>query len=321
MNEPSPRILVLGAGSIGHRHALNLLKAGADVSVADPDNERAAAVAGATVFEMDLDHLDGFDGIVVASPTSLHHEHLAAALSTTARVMVEKPLATKANTIAELIEANGDRVMVGYNLRLHAPVEAFLELVDDGVAGSPRRIALWFGSYLPDWRPDTDYRKSYSARAELGGGVLLDAIHELDLLVRIAGTDLQVISATLTRLGDLEIDVEDYAHAVLRNTSSGAIATVELDYLSRTYRRGIEVIGSEGTIRLDWARDELTTEIGINREVVVMNTSVALSYEREAGVFVSWTRGGPPPPCGGAEGLASLRLADEIRDRAASAAR
>ena len=48
-------------------------------------------------------------------------------------------------------------------------------------------VRLWFGSWLPDWRPAVDYRPTYSARAELGGGVLLDAIHELDMLVWLLG--------------------------------------------------------------------------------------------------------------------------------------
>lgn len=316
MSLDQPRVLVLGAGSIGQRHAGNLVRAGADVSIADPDAARAGSVPGATAIPLDLDRLDGFDGIVIASPTSVHHEHLSAALATPARVMVEKPLATSVAAVSSLVEVNDNRIMVGYNLRLHAPVEAFLRLVDEGVGGTPLRIALWFGSYLPDWRPDTDYRQSYSARAELGGGVLLDAIHELDLLVRIAGRDLDVLAATLATLGGLEIDVEDYAHAILRDPHSGVIATVELDYLSRSYRRGIEFIGSEATLRLDWSRGELTTETGETRQIESVATSLHLSYEREARVFLDWLAGGPPPPCQGSEGLASVRLADEIRTNA-----
>ena len=62
--------------------------------------------------------------------------------------------------------------------------------------------SAWFGSWLPDWRPDVDYRETYSAQRSLGGGVLLDAIHELDLLVWLAGgAQLEVIGAVLERSG------------------------------------------------------------------------------------------------------------------------
>ena len=43
------------------------------------------------------------------------------------------------------------------------------------------------GQYLPDWRTNADYSKSYSASFEMGGGVLFDLIHEIDLAVNLMG--------------------------------------------------------------------------------------------------------------------------------------
>lgn len=311
-----PSVLVLGAGSAGARHARLLADAGADVTVSDPDRARAEATGSATV-PFDLDHLDGFDGIVVASPSSVHLDQARAALATGARVLVEKPLAPSTDGLDELVAAAGDRLMVGYNLRLHEPVQRVAALVGDGSVGTVSAVRLWFGAWLPDWRPDVDYRTTYSARADLGGGILLDAIHELDLLVWLAGDDaFTVVGAVVARLGPLEIDVEDTVKALLRH-DSGLVADVSLDYLSRRYRRGIEVIGDRATVRLDWARQvtEVEDSAGLTSEAA--SAPVQTSYQRQAERFLAFVTDGTPPPVDGAEGARSVRLADAIRRAAA----
>jgi predicted dehydrogenase len=313
----SPRLLVIGAGSIGCRHMRNLAAAGAQVTCTDPNADAARAAAQATdgaVLAFDLDRLGGFDGIVVASPTRFHLEQASAALATGACVMVEKPLADDLGGVDTLVAAGGDRLMVGFNLRLHEPIRQLVRIVADGRIGRPVSFRLWFGSWLPDWRPDVDYRQTYSARADLGGGVLNDAIHEIDLAVWLAGHDLDVVAALVARVGPLEIDVEDTVRALLR-TGAGVPVEIALDYLSRTYRRGIEVIGEEGTIRLDWARQVLEIECAGGRETMAADTPVAISYELEARAFLSLL-GGAAPPVDGVAGVVSLRLVAAIREAA-----
>ena len=312
----SPRVLVVGAGSAGARHARLLADAGADVTVTDPDRERATAT-GLPTTPFDLDHLGTPDGIVVASPSVAHAEQTHAALATGARVLVEKPLSSSSDDVDAVVEAAGGRVMVGYNLRLHAPIERVAQLVHEGRAGTVTSYRLWFGSWLPDWRPQVDYRTTYSARAELGGGVLMDAIHELDLLVWLAGDDrFTVEGAVVDRVGPLEIDVEDTVKALLRH-ADGAVADVSLDYLSRRYRRGIEVIGTDATIRLDWAREVLEIEGGDSLESEPAATPVLDSYRRQAERFLAFVDGGTAPPVDAAEGARSVHLADAIRRAAA----
>ena len=104
------RILVLGAGSIGSRHARELSAAGADVDVADPDPSRSAGVGVGRPVPFDLDRLDGYDGIVVASPTTFHAEQALAALATGASVLVEKPLTTGSVGLDDLVSAGKGRL-------------------------------------------------------------------------------------------------------------------------------------------------------------------------------------------------------------------
>jgi predicted dehydrogenase len=306
-----PTVLVLGAGSIGIRHAGNLVAAGAHVSIADPVPERARAVQGVRAVPFDLDRLEGYDGIVVASPTAYHREQAEAAIGAGAHVLVEKPLATSTERLDQLLTAGTGRIMVGYNLRLHDPVRRLVSLVHDGRAGRPLSVRLWFGSYLPDWRAGVDYRGSYSARSDLGGGILLDASHELDLLLWILGERLEVVGAVVERLGDLEIDVEDTVRALLRH-ESGIVAEVALDLLSRRYRRGIEVIGDSATLRLDWARQVIEIEDRHEVRSEEAATPIDHSYEREARIFLAFVSGESEPPVDGFTAAASIRLAERI---------
>jgi len=309
-----PRVLVLGAGSAGARHARLLAGAGASVVVTDPQADRAAGL-GLETMTFDLNRLDGFDGIVVASPSVAHAEQTLAALASGARVLVEKPLATKSADLDAILQSSDGRVMVGYNLRLHEPVERFVGLVDEGVAGRLSAVRLWFGSWLPDWRPEVDYRQTYSARADLGGGILDDAIHELDLLVWLLGTDISVAGAVVDRLGPLDIDVEDTVKAVLRG-ADGVAAEVSLDYLSRRYRRGMEAIGDRATVRLDWARSALEVETADELRTETVDAPVALSYQRQAERFLAFVAGDAAPPVDAVTGAASVRLAAAIRSAA-----
>jgi predicted dehydrogenase len=311
---PDSRILVVGAGSIGRRHARNLAAEGARVDVTDPDGGRAAAVgAGTNAVDYEtLPRLGGYDGVVIASPTVFHVAQARWALGAGHRVLVEKPLGSDVAQVDALVEEAGSRLMVGYNLRFHEPVTQYVAKLTAGTIGRPLAARAWFGSWLPAWRPGVDYRATYSARADLGGGILLDAIHELDLLFWILPGEFEVVGAMVERVGNLEIDVEDTVKAILRH-HTGTPVEVSLDYLSRRYRRGLDVVGSDGNLRLDWDTQTIYLETTTGVETFPAVGDVADSYVREAHCFMQWLRGEALPPVMGEEGAQSVRLADAIR--------
>jgi len=316
MKSGGPHILVIGAGSIGRRHALNLTKVGAMVDITDPQPGKAEQAPAGRAVPFCAGDIGSYDGVVVASPTAAHGEQALLALATGAKVLVEKPLALSGDKGKEVVDVGGDRVMVGYNLRLHQPLQRFIKAVGDGDVGEVLAASVWFGSYLPDWRPDTDYRATYSARADLGGGVILDAVHELDILIWLFGDQLEMVGALVERVGRLEIDVEDTVKVLMRHAGRVPIE-LSLDYLSRRFRRGLEVIGSKATARLDWARAVLEIEDGHGVRVERADVPISQSYEREASLFVDWIDDRSRPPVDGPTALQSLRLADLIRAAAA----
>lgn len=305
----------MGAGSIGTRHAHNLLGLGADVALADADPDRAATVEGARGVAFDLDAMEGWDGVVVATPTAFHAEHALAALSSGSAVLVEKPLAAGEEGLDDLVAKAGERLTVGYNLRLHPALERFRGLLESGRTGAVTLVRAWFGSHLPDWRPAVDYRSTYSAQAALGGGVLLDASHELDLLVWMFGPGWTVEGAVMARCSGLAIDVEDVTAAVLRS-GSGFPAVVTLDYVSARYRRGLEVVGADATLRLDWVTGTIEVEDASGITVEECSMDVDISYVREAEAFLALVRGSAGPVVSAEEGAATVRLCARIREAA-----
>ena len=312
----SPRVLVMGAGSIGTRHIGNLVGLGARVEFVDPavnrDSTRLAASAAKEVFNPSP---DDYDGIVIATPNSMHREQLGWALSGPAVVLVEKPMVSSASEVDNEILSHADRILVGYNLRFHTGYSELRHRLLRGDIGRPVAARLWFGSYLPDWRPTIDYRESYSARRELGGGVLRDASHELDLAAWFFGRPLDVASAWMGRVGDLEIDVEDTVRTILV-TADDVPVSIDLDYLSRTYRRGMEIIGTEGTARFDWPLSSVTVERPGATDVFDVTDGVAESYIRLAGAFLARVQGDQNDVAAdGMDGHYAAQLVESIEER------
>jgi len=136
-------------------------------------------------------------------------------------------------------------------------------LVTEGVAGRLVSARAQFGHYLPDWHPWEDYRQGYSARREMGGGVVLDRIHELDLMRWLMG-DVAEVCALTGRLSSLEIDSEDTAEILLR-FESGAFGSVHMDYVRRNYDCRLEIIGEEGTLQWSYESHAVSCFTGRDR--------------------------------------------------------
>ncbi|MGP8161773.1 MAG: Gfo/Idh/MocA family protein [Candidatus Dormibacteria bacterium] len=249
------RALILGCGSIGSRHARNLSSLGVDVSVCDVDPVSAVALADELgLVPVAREDPRRYDIVVVATPTSQHIDDLEWALTREADVFVEKPLASSQAGLARaraLAGRLGDRVvMVGCNLRFSEGYRALAANLS--AVGRPAVLLVDYGWWLPAWRPGHDYREQYSARRSQGGGIVLDAIHEIDYALELAGPAADVRSRCATS-GVLDLDVEDVADIVITHRG-GAHSHIHLDYLRRRPARSCTVIGSEAEITWDVPR-------------------------------------------------------------------
>jgi predicted dehydrogenase len=250
------RILVAGCGSIGQRHLRNLQTLNpAELVGVEPDGLRREAVGkelGISIhgsLKEALQH--GADVVFVTAPTAFHIPLAWEAARAGCHLFIEKPLSHTLDGVPELVDfvkRHGRVGFVGSNWKFHHSFRTIKSLLEKETIGRITSARCQFGQYLPDWHPWEDYRKGYSARKDLGGGILLDS-HEFDLMTWLLGPAESVFCA-MGRLSSLEIETEDTVAATLR-FRSGAIGEIHLDYTQRAYQRNLELHGEEGTIKWD----------------------------------------------------------------------
>lgn len=253
------KLLVVGCGSIGSRHAANAKTLGvSEVAVVDTDRDcmmRLASSVGARPFASVEAALDWHPhAAIVCTPPSSHIPVAIACASAGCDLLIEKPLAASdagIDRLKAIVAARQLKVALAYQMRFHPALRRMRDLVSQGAIGRLMGIQAEYGQYLPSWRPMRDYRNTYTSRAELGGGILLDGSHEIDYVRWLAG-EVAAVYARAQRLSDLEVDVEDTAALVLA-FQSGAVGEVHLDFVQRGYSRRCVVIGTEGTVKWDVA--------------------------------------------------------------------
>ncbi len=314
------KLLVIGAGSIGRRHAGNAAKL-ARTAIFDRDMATARRVADETGAEPITGAEDvwrwGADGVVVATPHRTHLELAAAAVAAGADVLIEKPLSHSLAGTAELIaaaQAAARKLYVVTNMRFHPAVLALRRALPR--IGRVLFARAQYGNYLPSMRPGADYRRLYCASREAGGGVILDAIHEIDYLRWLIGPVLAV-TAVADKISDLDIDVEDYAALVLTHEGGGR-SEIHLDYLQQCKQRGCTIAGTDGT--LVWRSEGKAPEHCVVRlferrtgewRTLVDDADLdnARPYETLMREFVRALRGEDSRLAPAQEGVAALRVA------------
>lgn len=250
------KLLIAGFGSIGRRHFRNLLTLGEkDILFlrshhSTLESDELAGFPVETSIEEALAHLP--DAVIVANPTALHLDVAIPAARQGCHLLMEKPVSSSLDRLDELERAQAEgkgQILVGFQYRFHPGLRQAASWLAEGAAGRPLSAFVRWGEYLPGWHPWEDYRRSYSARPDLGGGVVLTLCHPFDYLRWLLGEVTQV-SAFTGKLSSLEIDVEDYADVLLR-FEAGTAASVHLDYYRQPGEHSLDIACSEGSIRWD----------------------------------------------------------------------
>lgn len=331
-------VVVVGLGSIGRRHATNLAAMFPDARLTfvrhrPPESGvsgESGIGAGHEVRHVTnlAEALDGtVDLAVLATPSAMHIDALPALIDHGCPLLVEKPIVATVpdcDRILELLDAAPPALrLAAFNLRYLPSLQRLRGVVTSGQLGTIARATLLAGQWLPDWRPHTDYRQSYSADAGRGGGVQLDLAHEFDAARWMLG-ELAVEYARCGHFSDLELRADDTAIAVLGPHSGAApVVTVALDYLSRRRVRWYEIVGDRG--RAVWDIDG-TLEL-FDADGRHMLTDHAADFDVSA-TYVAMIAGIAAAATGGmaggadrddqlqtlADGIASSRLALQVRD-------
>jgi predicted dehydrogenase len=202
-NEPiSSRYLVVSHGSIGRRHVANIRKLCPEAKI----GVLRSGVSRDNVLSLKADGVDrqfwsameaiAFqpDAVVIASPASTHLEFGQIFASHGIPILIEKPLSHKLIGLSDFTSliADGDMyAKVAYNLRFKPSLQYVRREILSGAIGDVLSVRVEVGQFLPDWRPEIDYRESVSSRAQMGGGALLELSHEIDYVLWIFGTPIE----------------------------------------------------------------------------------------------------------------------------------
>lgn len=319
------RALIVGFGSIGRRHAANLRRLVPGIRLTALRRQKAEALADEGIefvydFETALRHRP--DIAVIASPTSMHLEALVWLLPAGIPCYVEKPaVATRSQAMAlrELLAGigNSPTTFAGCNFRYLPSLARLREMLRAGSVGKLARAGFQVGQWLPDWRPDQDYRQTYSAHAQQGGGVILDLIHEVDQVRWLLG-EFDRIAAMAGQLSCLELHAEDTACALL-GRDGGPFVTLSQDYVSRRRVRRYEFIGEEGTLIWDFTAAQLlrvTREMEETIDCGPVAYDVSATYVVAMREFIECAKSGRKTSQDLEEGLKSTELALAIKEAA-----
>lgn len=250
------QVCFIGVGSIAKRHIKNLMEIFSEKSEelqidcvrrkdGKPLPEDVKAYIN-RVFLLGEKLPIKYDIIFVTNPTSRHLETLMAYREYAKSFFIEKPLcdikSLSDTSILNDLLLTGQKAYVACPLRYCAVIQYLKKEVDFSKVNGIRCIS---SSYLPDWRPGTDYRDTYSAHKDMGGGVSIDLIHEWDYIQYLVGFPQKVLWMSGKKSG-LEIDSEDIAVYIAEYENM--MIELHLDYFGRKSQREVQIFTEEDTI-------------------------------------------------------------------------
>ncbi|QQG42897.1 MAG: Gfo/Idh/MocA family oxidoreductase [Candidatus Giovannonibacteria bacterium] len=276
------KIGLIGFGSIGQRHYNNLVKRTKNVIVFSrrDDVNLPRQVKNWREFKK----CGPYDGIIIANETSKHVVTIKKCIALSAgwrtkALFIEKPLShnlKNLNSLGRLLLKNRISAFVGYCFHFFGPFIKIKKIIKSGKLGRIYYLRASVGQDLKEWRPGRDYRKIYSARKNLGGGVLLDLVHDINYPAWLLDDVLIPQRSLVKKISDLKINTEDLAESVFVGKKTGVIVSVHQDYLRIPGRRSLEIAGSKGSL--------------------IWNSSDAEDrgkmYQREINFFIGLIKGG-----------------------------
>lgn len=324
------KFLIAGLGSIGRRHFRNLLSLGEkDIILlrtrkATLSDDELAGFPVETELQQALEKHKP-EAVIVANPTSMHLDVAIPAAEAGCHILLEKPVShsiERLDVLKEAAEKTGSKILVGFQFRYHPTLNKARELIQSNTLGKILTVHAHWGEYLPQWHPWEDYRQSYAARSDLGGGVTVTLTHPLDYLRYLLG-DVESLWSFNGHVSPLEIDVEDVAEIGAKFTN-GAVGGVHVNYFQRPPVHRLEIVGTGGTLRWDNADGILQFSkfpipfgsFSPEPPAPVMETySPPEGFERnqlfvaQTRHFIEVARGESEPICTLDDGVQALRLA------------
>lgn len=322
-------ILFIGLGSIGTRHLMNvnaiLQERGAFKNLKDPaaapefvalrksqrpKQENVQGVRITNVNSIDEAFAHNPSMAFICNPTIFHIEAALQAAKHNCNLFIEKPLSHSLDHLEELEQVVNDNrlvAMVGCVLRFKGVVQKVKELLQKKAIGKAYHFSASVGQYLPDWQPGRDHRDSYRAKSAMGGGAVLELIHEIDYVQYLFGPYAAIAGIT-GQQASLGIDAEDTA--VIACNAGGVLGTISLDFLQRIPHRDLKIVGEQGTLFADLNTSTIVIERPAReKEIIQIKEDRNQMYLDEVRHFLDCIQYGKAPLIGLHEGISALKAA------------
>ena len=321
------KILFIGLGGVGQRHLRNSITLLGEIDVhafrtrgfksevtntlSKNDNENIESKYSIVTHSNIADALSANPvAVIIANPSSMHFDVLKACLEKNIPCFVEKPMVTSSEGIDELLKLKNFGVkhsMVGFQLRYSPVVQKLKEIIDSGIIGKVLSFRAEVCEYMPGFHPYEDYKDLYCSKRELGGGVVMTQIHELDMLVHLFGMP-ESVYALGGHLSELEIDVEDSVDILMRKKEMSLF--LRMDYLQKPRRRSGVVYGEKGWVEYDLVELSLKTSNGDNYSWKDFDRN--MMFVDELANFYDCIKNSKETDIPLTEGLKSVHLAESI---------
>lgn len=302
------KILIIGLGSIAKKHisAIREIVPKAEIyalrfSIGSETYEDVINIYSLNNLKISPDF------IIISNPSEFHRDAILKVLHFNKPVFIEKPVLSSLKGKDEIVFELQKRKIFSYvacNLRFHPAIE-FLKHYLDTMKPRINEVNIYCGSYLPDWRPGKDFRQIYSSNANMGGGVHLDLIHELDYCTWLFGIPENIISEKRNS-SSLNISSIDNAHFLLKY--SQFTATVTLNYYRRDSKREIEIVTDKDTLHVDLINNRVSSRIG--GEIIFEGLfDIRDTYKNQLKYFISSIQQNKQPMNSFEEGIETLKIA------------
>ena len=231
------KVLIIGYGSIGAKHKINLLKIDKKLSFFLTNSKN----------KFDRQSLNKInpDYIIISTPTSMHYNNLKIVDSTLKKkvILVEKPIFHRLKEFKKNYK-NKNKIFVGYNLRFH-PIIQYLK--NKTYKSNFFYLRSECYSYLPNWRK-RNYKKIYSSKKTMGGGVALDLSHEIDFINWIFGK-IDIIFKKKFKVSKLKISADDTF--ILVGKIKKMLVNISLNFSSHHNKRKVVLDDQNETLECD----------------------------------------------------------------------
>jgi predicted dehydrogenase len=260
------KILIIGLGSIGQRHAKNLLKLGYKNLIFCSKKKNLHKVnkfKKINIFnKLNLALKQNPDIALICNSTNIHCKTAIKCAKNNCNLFIEKPIGYKKKEIFSLKRITKKKKlinMVGYMMRFHPAIIKIKKIIKKKYIGKIYYAYSEWGEYLPNWHPNENYKKSYASQ-KIGGGPSLTLSHDLDFLRWFFGPIKNAYEENIKK-SHLHISSESSSDFLLK-FKSGMNTLVHVDYLQKRPFRFLKIVGEEGIIKFMYYKNLLTIEKG-----------------------------------------------------------